>query len=101
MKPFVVTDKNFTQETASGTVLVDFWASWCGPCRMIAPILEELSLVKPDLKIVKVNTDENHATADSFGITSLPTLILLKDGQEVARHNGMMTLAKLRYFVRG
>jgi thioredoxin 1 len=99
MKPIAVTDKTFKQETASGAVLVDFWASWCGPCRMLVPILDDLGNLKPDLKIVKVNTDENNSTADAFGITSLPTIVLLKNGQEVARHAGMMPLAKLRSFV--
>lgn len=78
------TDQNFTSETGSGTVLVDFWAPWCGPCKMIAPVLEELdSDMGEQVKIVKVDVDENQETAAKFGIMSIPTLLVLKDGEVV------------------
>ena len=81
----VVTDKTFEEETKDGLVLVDFWATWCGPCRMQAPILEQLSeeLDEDELKIVKLDVDENPATAQKFGIMSIPTLLFKKDGQVV------------------
>jgi len=77
-------DQNFTQEVEQGTVLVDFWAPWCGPCKMIAPVLEQIdSEVGSKLKIVKVNVDDNPESAGRFGVMSIPTLIVFKDGQPV------------------
>jgi thioredoxin 1 len=78
------TDQTFSNETGSGTVLVDFWAPWCGPCKMIAPVLEELDTEIGDkVKIVKVDVDENPQSAGQFGIMSIPTLLILKDGEVV------------------
>ncbi|MGM0903440.1 thioredoxin [Mesobacillus maritimus] len=83
------TDQSFTNETESGTVLVDFWATWCGPCKMIAPVLEELDADMGDkVKIVKVDVDENQETAGKFGIMSIPTLLVLKDGEVVDKAVG-------------
>jgi thioredoxin 1 len=76
-------DQNFKTEVENGTILVDFWAPWCGPCKMIAPVLEELDQEIGDkLKIVKVNVDENPETTSQFGIMSIPTLMVMK-GNEV------------------
>jgi thioredoxin 1 len=78
------TDSTFANETGSGLVLVDFWAPWCGPCKMIAPVLEELdSEIGEKVKIVKLDVDENQETASKFGVMSIPTLIVLKDGEVV------------------
>lgn len=79
------TDQNFSEEVEQdGTVLVDFWAPWCGPCKMIAPVLEQIdSEVGSQLKIVKVNVDDNPGSAGRFGVMSIPTLIVFKDGQPV------------------
>lgn len=78
------TDQTFTAETGTGVVLVDFWAPWCGPCKMIAPVLEEVSSEIGDkAKVVKVDVDENQETAAKFGVMSIPTLIVLKDGEVV------------------
>jgi thioredoxin 1 len=78
-----VTDTNFQSEVIESEqpVLVDFWAPWCGPCRMVAPVLEEIASERPDLKIVQLNTDENQNTAAAYEILSIPTLILFKNGQ--------------------
>lgn len=79
-----VTDQNFTNETAEGLVLADFWAPWCGPCKMIAPVLEEIDGEHSDkVKIVKLDVDENQETAGKFGVMSIPTLLLFKDGEVV------------------
>ncbi len=78
------TDETFSNETGSGLVLADFWAPWCGPCKMIAPVLEELDSEMSDkVKIVKIDVDENQQTAGEYGVMSIPTLILFKDGQPV------------------
>ncbi|HSO58886.1 MAG TPA: thioredoxin, partial [Paenisporosarcina sp.] len=75
---------SFSSEISDGLVLVDFWAPWCGPCKMIAPVLEELDAEMSDtVKIVKVDVDVNQETASNFGIMSIPTLVLFKDGQPV------------------
>ena len=84
-----ITDATFEAETKEGLVLVDFWATWCGPCRMQAPILEKLSqeLSEDELKILKMDVDENPETARAFGIMSIPTLLFKKDGQVVKRNS--------------
>ncbi|MFC4355971.1 thioredoxin [Chryseomicrobium palamuruense] len=78
------TDASFAQDIQEGLVLVDFWAPWCGPCKMIAPVLEELDGELSDkVKITKLDVDENQATASQYGVMSIPTLILFKDGEPV------------------
>jgi thioredoxin 1 len=81
-----VTDSNFQAEVLESTeaVLVDFWAPWCGPCRVIAPSLEEINEERDDLRVVKLNVDDNQATAAKYNVMSIPTLIVFKNG-EVAK----------------
>jgi thioredoxin 1 len=78
-----VTDATFQAEVIESEtpVLVDFWAPWCGPCRVVGPVLEEIAAERADLRIVKLNTDENPGTSANFEILSIPTMILFKDGQ--------------------
>lgn len=97
----VLTDANFKSETSEGLVLVDFWATWCGPCLMQAPILEQLAeeLDEDELKIVKVDVDENPATAQQFGIMSIPTLLFKKDGEVVKQVAGVHTKEQIKAIV--
>lgn len=92
------TDNNFQNEVIDnkGLVLVDFWAEWCGPCRMIGPIIEELAKESTDVKIGKVNVDSNQNVAMKYGVRSIPTLLFLKDGEEVHRHVGVTSKAVLQ-----
>jgi thioredoxin 1 len=78
-----VTDSNFQAEVIESETptLVDFWAPWCGPCRVVAPVLEEIAQERDDLRVVKLNVDENQRTAAQFGVLSIPTMILFKNGQ--------------------
>ncbi|MCH1627330.1 thioredoxin [Fredinandcohnia quinoae] len=79
-----VSDQTFNTETGEGLVLADFWAPWCGPCKMIAPVLEELdSEIGDKVKIVKLDVDENQETAAKFGVMSIPTLLVFKNGEVV------------------
>jgi thioredoxin 1 len=93
-----VTDNNFAAEVleAGQPVLVDFWAPWCGPCRIIAPHLEELDNERDDLTVVKMNVDDNPQTAAKYGIMSIPTLILFKNGQVAKQVVGALPKSRLQ-----
>ncbi|HEY7054492.1 MAG TPA: thioredoxin [Mycobacterium sp.] len=96
--PIAVTDGSFAQDvlSASGPVLVDFWATWCAPCRMVAPVLEEIAGEKADqLTVAKIDIDANPATARDFQVVSIPTLILFKNGEPVKRIVGAKSKAAL------
>ena len=92
-----VTDANFQAEVIESEtpVLVDFWAPWCGPCRVVAPVLEEIAAERDDLRIVKLNVDENQQTAASFQVLSIPTMILFKGGQPIKTVIGAYPKKKL------
>ena len=83
------TDQTFSQEIAEGAVLVDFWAPWCGPCKMLSPVLEEIDQEMGDkLKIAKLNVDDNPITARNYEIMSIPTMVLFKDGEPLGSITG-------------
>ena len=86
-----ITKDNFEKEVLQSekTVLIDFWAPWCMPCRMLAPTLEEIATERPDIKVCKVNTDEQMELAIKFGITSIPCLFVIKEGKAVDRLEGL------------
>ncbi len=96
-----VTDQSFTAEVleSSQPVLVDFYADWCGPCQALAPHIEELSKTRSDIKVVKINIDENPMTPTQYGIRSIPTLIVFKNGQAAATKMGSMPKSQLEAWV--
>ena len=97
-----VSDANFDAEVlkANGPVVVDFWAEWCGPCRMIAPALDEIAGAMGDkVKIVKLNVDENPEVASRYGVMSIPMLIVFKDGKPVAQKVGAAPKGELSRWV--
>ena len=98
-----INDQNFDSEVlkSEGLILVDFWAEWCGPCKMIGPALEEISEeMKEEVIITKINIDENPTTPQQYKVKGIPTLLLFKDGKVVAEKIGALTKAKLTEWIR-
>src|SRR6266516_7683680 len=95
--PDNVTEQTFENEVlcAGPPVLVDFWAEWCGPCHAIAPVLDQIAAERDDLKVVKLNIDEEPSVAQRYGVMSIPTLILFKDGEPAATAVGAMPKSML------
>ena len=85
-----VNKDNFQKEVLESekTVLVDFWADWCGPCRMLSPLVDQIAEEKTDIKVCKINVDDNHELASQFKVMSIPTLIVFREGKEVNRSLG-------------
>jgi len=91
--------EQFNELKAKGLVLVDFFATWCGPCRMLAPELEKLATLEPDLTILKIDVDEFPEIASDYDVSSIPSLFLLKDGKPVANKLGFANVKQLQAFV--
>jgi len=97
-----VTDKNFAQEvlSAKGVTVVDFWAPWCMPCRMLGPIIDRMALsYAGQAKVTKVNVDENQITSGTYNIMAIPTVLIFKDGKELHRIPGVMLEAALKQLI--
>ncbi len=91
MSTIKITKNNFADEVINSEkpVLLDFWAAWCGPCRMVAPVLDEIASERSDLKVGKINVDEENELAEKFGVMSIPTLVAIKDGKIVRQAVGV------------
>jgi thioredoxin 1 len=100
MKSIEITDANLKETIEMGGITVlDFWAPWCGPCRMLGPIIEELASTNEDIQVGKVNIDSNGISAATFGIRSIPTIIFFKDGVKVDQVAGVVPLKKIQEMV--
>lgn len=88
-----ITNDNFEKEIlkAEGTVLVDFWAAWCGPCKMLSPIVDKVAEERSDIKVCKINIDDENALAIKYGVMSIPTLMVFKDGEIVQKSVGLVS----------
>lgn len=93
----VITNENFNGEVllSEKPVLVDFWASWCGPCRMLGPVIDKIAEERPDIKVCKVNVDEQPELAERFGVMSIPTVVAFRDGKVVNKSVGVRPMGAL------
>lgn len=100
MKLEHLSEKDFKEKTEKGLVVVDFFATWCGPCQILGPIMEGVADELADVKVFKVDVDENESTAREFGVMSIPTIVILKDGEEIDRHVGLMNRGSLVEWIK-
>ena len=96
----IINDENYTEAVKEGLVLVDFWAEWCGPCKMLSPIIDELSNEMDSVRFAKINIDDNQETPQKLGITAIPTLILYKNGEIIDRVSRLMPKPQLSSFLQ-
>ena len=102
MEPIVITSENFEEEVIKSDkpVLLDFWAPWCGPCKMLSPVVDKVAEENEDIKVGKVNVDDNEDLAMKFKTMSIPTLIVFKDGAEVNRSVGVISKSQILDLVK-
>lgn len=91
-----LTSSQFETKTGKGNVVIDFFAEWCGPCKMLSPIFEDLAKTSEDVKFFKINVDDEAMLASDMGVMSIPTLVFMKNGEEVDRHVGMISKENLK-----
>ena len=96
-----ITNQNFREEVVNSDkpVLLDFWASWCGPCSMLSPVIDEIAEDRSDIKVGKVNVDEEPELASAFQVMSIPTIILFKDGKAIKKNMGVINKQSLKDFI--
>ncbi len=99
MEIITVTKDNFSDVVKEGTIILDFWATWCGPCRMLGPVLEQLS-EEENIRVGKINVDDEEELADQFNISSIPALFLVKDEKVVKKEVGYLPLNVLKEFIK-
>lgn len=101
MKPQVITKDNFDSEVlkAKGTVLIDFWASWCGPCRMLSPVVDEVAEEHADVKVGKINIDDEPGLAQQFDVMSIPTLMVFRNGEKVGESVGVVPKGQIESLI--
>ena len=95
----IINAEEFNELTKSGLTLVDFFAEWCGPCKMLGPVLEELDNEYPDIDFVKVNVDDNMELAEKYGIMSIPNVHIFKDGESIANMQGFRDASSVKEFI--
>ena len=102
MSAIKITAENYENEVLNSDkpVLLDFWAAWCGPCKMVSPLVDEIALENADIKVGKINVDEQPDLATKFGVMSIPTLVVMENGKEVNRSIGAMPKANILKLVK-
>ena len=102
MSAIKITAENYENEVLNSDkpVLLDFWAAWCGPCKMVSPLVDEIALENADIKVGKINVDEQTELAAKFGVMSIPTLVVMENGKEVNRSIGAMPKASILKLVK-
>lgn len=93
-------NEDFNNEISNGTVVVDFYADWCGPCQMLSPLIEEISNERSGAKFIKVNVDEHKELAKRYGIMSIPTIIVFKDGLQIKTNVGLATKDEIQTWIK-
>ena len=97
-----VNDNNYTEEVLNSEkkILIDFWADWCGPCKMIGPVIEDIANENPDIKVVKINVDNNEKLATKYQIMSIPTLLVVQNGEVINKSVGLISKSEIQNLIK-